>query len=697
MILRTLVLENFRQVNGRAEVRFAPPGDKNVTVVLGQNGSGKTTLLNAFLWCLYGELEEMENRKEIVCHKAVQDAAIGGQVVGGVSLVVADGPRVYTVSRRVTYQKLDGGRLEEAAQQRPFWVDITDEKGVTTAAPDAIQFVQQMLPRGLSGFFFFRGEDMEDLALQEAQPRLKKGVTEFLNVTLLDQAISHLKTVGKDFGRELANIAVGGEKVFTDDIEAAEGDLEAAGTRLETAKQNDLALRGQREVIERHLAESEEPRRLIEARLRAEDRKASSEKQEEEARKALATAISRDGFLWRADEVFAQPLKLAEEAVKRGEIPTKIKPTFVEDLLDRGDCVCGRPLDDDARACLLKWRGAEGLAAMEENVNEFRNTARGFLSRRGRFVQDCDRLRTAWAESRVAVRQAEEQLSAIKSELAGRDFGIKELDALQKKLRVVNDDITKASIEVAEAGGVVAAIEGRLAKLRADLARLVKDNVKTGAIQRRYDSTEHVRAALVAMREGWLAIVQGYLNKQLQANWQKVAQLARQVEFTPEFQLSIKELGPDSQWTTSAPSSANLRVLALCFVSALIKLAKEIGVEAKQKADAGQRVPMFQGGDYPLVMDAPFATMDKHFKRAVPGGLRGVVPQVVLLSSYDQWSGEVEAALRTAVGAAYVLELHVPGKGDEGVSIPFAGQKFDYVIAEPDAMTDWTTIREVTL
>src|SRR5690606_856217 len=120
----------------------------------------------------------------------------------------------------------------------------------------------------------------------------------------------------------------------------------------------------------------------------------------------------------------------------------------------------------------------------------------------------------------------------------------------------------------------------------------------------------------------------------------------------PEFQLRIQERGPDGSWTTSAPSSANLRALALCFVSALIKLAAQIRDE---DADA-KRGQLFQGGDYPLVMDAPFATMDKYFKRTVPAGLRGVVPQLAMFINYDQWSGEVEEVLRTSVGSAYILE-----------------------------------------
>src|SRR5207249_2571315 len=147
-------------------------------------------------------------------------------------------------------------------------------------------------------------------------------------------------------------------------------------------------------------------------------------------------------------------------------------------------------------------------------------------------------------------------------------------------------------------------------------------------------------------------------------------------------------------WVISAPSSANLRALALCFVSALIKLADDIGKDERQKADSPRRQQMFQGGDYPLVMDAPFATMD-YFKKTLPKGLRAVVPQMVIFSTNDQWSGEVEGCLQSSVGTAYVLELHIPGSEDKSSSISFSGRTADYEVYEPGDGKDWTVIREV--
>jgi DNA sulfur modification protein DndD len=116
----------------------------------------------------------------------------------------------------------------------------------------------------------------------------------------------------------------------------------------------------------------------------------------------------------------------------------------------------------------------------------------------------------------------------------------------------------------------------------------------------------------------------------------------------------------------------------------------------RQKAEQGRRQQVFQGGDYPLVMDAPFATMDTHLKRSVPSGLRSIVPQMVILTNYGQWAGEVEEVLRRHVGAAFVLKLHNPGDPASGNKVPWIDTQIDYVVPEPDATTDWTVIREVS-
>ena len=692
MIIRKLTIENFRQIYGKHEIGFALPGDRNVTVVLGQNGAGKTTMLNAFVWCLYGQLH-VENPGELVSHKAAQETDVGAKVQVEVTLLLQDGVRFYTVKRRTVFEKQDGGILAEVAPN-DLRVDVMDSNGVTTVAPDPRQLIQQILPEGLRGFFFFRGEDMETMALQSSGPELSKGVKEFLNLMLLERAIKHLEQTGKDFENELGRIAVGDTKKLVEDISQAEADLEDATAKLNNEEANVRDLDARRDKIEQQLAELDEVRPLLEEKARLINNRQSLERQEAEQRASLAGVVSRDGFLFCADQVLNEPVRLANDAVKRGELPTKIKPKFVEDLLGLGKCICGRELDEGAQQELIRWRGLDGLASLEESINDLRNSAAVLQTRQTRFKQDIDKFRAMWASTKDQIRKTIEAISNVDSQLQGKDFGLEEVRALQGKLRQVNDELIQRSSDVAAAKESIKVKTAKLELLRSERKHRLKDESAAGLIQKRFDATVEVASALRKMRDGWLAIVQQYLDGQLKQNWSRVAQLERLVEFTKDFTLNIKERGPDGKWTISAPSSANLRALALCFVSALIKLAHDIGIEERQRADQGRRQNMFQGGDYPLVMDAPFSTMDKHFKTMVPSGLREVVPQIILMTNHDQWTGAVEDALRQFIGEGYVLELHL-NKGEDS-SINWNGTKVDYVVAEPEATTDWSVFRKVS-
>ncbi len=55
MLIRKLILHNFRQYIGTQEIEFSTEREKNVTVLIGVNTSGKTTLIRAFEWILYNK------------------------------------------------------------------------------------------------------------------------------------------------------------------------------------------------------------------------------------------------------------------------------------------------------------------------------------------------------------------------------------------------------------------------------------------------------------------------------------------------------------------------------------------------------------------------------------------------------------------------------------------------------------------
>ena len=44
MLLKSLLIKDFRQFKGRQQISFSTDNDRNVTIIMGDNGTGKTSL-----------------------------------------------------------------------------------------------------------------------------------------------------------------------------------------------------------------------------------------------------------------------------------------------------------------------------------------------------------------------------------------------------------------------------------------------------------------------------------------------------------------------------------------------------------------------------------------------------------------------------------------------------------------------------
>lgn len=54
MIIKSIILNNYRLYEGENKISFTYGAERNVHLVCGENGFGKTTFLHSLLWCLYG-------------------------------------------------------------------------------------------------------------------------------------------------------------------------------------------------------------------------------------------------------------------------------------------------------------------------------------------------------------------------------------------------------------------------------------------------------------------------------------------------------------------------------------------------------------------------------------------------------------------------------------------------------------------
>jgi len=686
MILRTIRIRDFRQLQGENLLSFASGAEGNVTVVLGENGSGKTTLLNAFAWCLYGEAQ-MENADELLNYHTLLEAKDGEKLQASVELSFESGGSHYTFLREQEYVKSDSAAV--AKGKAHFAATVKGPSGETTSVNDPLTTVERLLPPNLSKFFFFRGEDVEALASHEAEKELREGVESFLALEMINRAGRHLKRVEKGLNKSLKEDARGELKSIQTKIEAVDADIEEATLKREEAEKEIAALKQHESRIDEQLAKFEDIRPKLDERKQLLGQRTELKRRKDQSESELLKVLSSDGFLAFADASLRRPEELADEAVTRGDLPARIKPQFVDDIIEKEVCICGVSITPDMRSSLLEWREISGLAALEESIGRMRGDVKGLRARRQQFDTDLTARKSAMDRLTLELHDLDERISRLNAEI-GDPSGVPEIRKLQDRRREIHDQLGHVHTQL-----------GRHQQYLDDLNKEKEEHIKERrslqtlsdkerVLEHRIEVVRAVSKGFESLRAEWSEVIRGYINEDLNETWARIAQLERRLEFTAEYSLSMKERAGDrDRWVESAPSSANRRAMALAFISSLIRLAGEI---AEEETPTG----FFEGGDYPLVMDAPFATMDRYFKTQIPRGLAEVVPQIVLISSYDQFEGEVATEMGPRAGRWYVLELHRTDSQGKDLNIPLNGRTVPYVIGEQGAVTDWTVVKEIS-
>jgi DNA sulfur modification protein DndD len=175
MIFLELVLQNFGPYCGRQVINLDPriDGENAYPIILfgGMNGGGKTTLMDAMRLALYGHRAQCSTRGNLSYHEFLTQC-VNSQTPQledtRIELVFEhienDQPVKYRVVRRWTKEPKDGkdqlGILDAQEWLDIALVNIWDE------------YIENLLPLGISNLFLFDGEQVKELAEQETPPPL---------------------------------------------------------------------------------------------------------------------------------------------------------------------------------------------------------------------------------------------------------------------------------------------------------------------------------------------------------------------------------------------------------------------------------------------------------------------------------------------------------------------------------------------
>lgn len=633
MKLERITLENFRQYYGRQRLTLSKDSQQNVTVIHGVNGAGKTSLFLAINWCLYGE--GVSNVGELISKEAISQAQDDESVRASVELAFTHNGERYLVSRRLTGVKQPDGSVS-LSNEDDFTMMRTRWDGQAERVNNPIGTMNAILPSNVRTYFLFDGEKIDNFAKPEASDEVRYAIYNVLKLEVLTRGRRHLKDVAAEYRRELKRISTGELRDLVEREEQARAEKEQALARKEELEREIESARRKIADIDQRLLEMQNARALQQQRKRLErDVKQRQAEMDRLVNNIRETATR--GFVIVGQPAIERALIILDEKRERGEIPSNIRQQFIQDLIDRMQCICGRSfeLDSPEHHRLLALMNSSLPGSLEDDVLDTSAALRPFAEQAQTLRKNLDEAMRRRTELLDVIQALEEELDDVSRQLKGSPQ--EEISRLEKQRQDFRADIESYRLEQGTLDIRLETLDKEIAQLEKQIKRAKKDKSKERLLTRKASLAQRAADAIGEMYQ----IFADDMRKRIET---KTKEIFKQLVWKDSHFQDIR-LGSDYNLEVidryglpARPelSAGERQVLSLSFITAMSRISEE---------------------EAPLVMDTPFGRLSSHHRNSITEYLPELADQLVLFVTDEELRDQARKNLEPRIGAEYRLEF----------------------------------------
>lgn len=220
MKLIKLTVENYKSFQFATEIVFPMAADgRSIFLIGGMNGAGKTSIMEAINYCLYGakadEIYRNINRRERAKGNANVVFELVMEMDDGAELIVKRSwsagavaePKPRDLTERLVVVR-DGKRV--SVQNQEIWQD----------------FIRAAIPPGITQFFFFDGEKIQEIAADDhSEVRLKSSLEAALGIQNINRLASDLAYIKQEERKGFVEIS-------DEDLEFKQSELKKEKSKL---------------------------------------------------------------------------------------------------------------------------------------------------------------------------------------------------------------------------------------------------------------------------------------------------------------------------------------------------------------------------------------------------------------------------------------------------------------------------------
>lgn len=628
MKLKSTRIQNYKLLRDVA-LEFSVDPDRPVTVIRGENSSGKTSTLSALQWGFFGDAgldpsarevrlspsdwpegKRCEIRVQIDFEHTVYDD-VGGELIPNRT--------DYRIVRAVV--ETPKGEKEFVRERDQMHLFELNDSGSEPQQGAEVR-LGEMLPIEMKDVFFTDGDRAMSfvspiLAKSTKQHQVKGAIRSLLGLSVLETALSHIRSANSKFNRHLAD-ASGSAEAAT-----VHADLEAKRVELKGYKERLEDLDSQIELIAKKEEEAE--RKLLQAIKGVEDhaelarkleaaRRQFKEAEEAEQRwkKRHQALLASESLSWallrpKLNDGLAVLAKLAD----KGVIPATALPVL-QDRLDLRRCICDADLSEGTAA----RTNVEQLLETQRKVDEEKKVLTELYHRGGATVRAhtaTDSGASGWLSEFEAMSKdrlaTKKQLENLLNEIKSIEMKISSIDRNEIEELIKTRDAYRKSKSTKETDRQDVEIlrrpcEARVAELEAQWATIREANQKQRAITNRIQVAQDlgsvVKNTLDELQTVYMRRVSDRMNvlflQMVGADPTAAGGVFKKAEITDEYDIRVlsadnRSLDPDHEL-----NGASKRALTFAFIWALTEVS---GVIA------------------PRVIDTPLGMMSGGVKRRV--------------------------------------------------------------------------------
>ena len=181
MIIKRLTMNNFGVYAGVNTFNFTRT--KPIVLIGGMNGRGKTTFLEAILLALYGDNSNAYKESRYKSYGRYLRSFVNNSSVTKESFVELE----FIMNEGEQEQYLIRREWNARAKTTEEKITIM-ENGIPNdfLTSNWSMFIENILPSALSSFFFFDGEKIAELAVDDTNAQMKESIRSMLGISVLD-------------------------------------------------------------------------------------------------------------------------------------------------------------------------------------------------------------------------------------------------------------------------------------------------------------------------------------------------------------------------------------------------------------------------------------------------------------------------------------------------------------------------------